>query len=107
MRPSVLLVEVLAVRCVLFASSAPAQFANFREYPWQGSVNSFYSSPLVISSVTFTNSEALIYDASTWLEDTGPLFGRALTPGVTRSGNYYYEIGAQASVRGNEHYQQK
>jgi fibronectin type 3 domain-containing protein/regulation of enolase protein 1 (concanavalin A-like superfamily) len=100
MRRSVLWAGLLAALCALPALTAFASFSDFLEYPWQGGVNNFYGNTLITSSGTFTNSKALIYDASTLPPDTGPLFGWDLTPGVTRSGNYYYGLGVLVDVSG-------
>ena len=86
-------VGFLAALCVLPALSALAQFSDFQTYPWQGGVNNFYGNSLIASSGTFSNSAALICNASTLPPNTGPLFGWDLTPGVTRSGNYNYGVG--------------
>ena len=95
---SVLEVGLLAALCALPASGALAQFTNFQESPWQGGVNHFYGSTLITSAGTLNNSGALIYDTSTLPWDTGPLFGWDLTPGVTRSGDYYYGAGVLVDV---------
>lgn len=83
----------MAALCALPASGARAQFADFQAHPWQGGVNHFYGNTLITSSGTFSNSGALTYNTSTLPLNTGPLFGWDLTPGVTRSGDYYYGVG--------------
>jgi fibronectin type 3 domain-containing protein len=100
MKHSVLKVGLLAALCALPASSALAQFTNFQESPWQGGVNHFYGNALITSAGTFNNSGALTYNTSTLPGDTGPLFGWDLTPGVTRSGDYYYGAGVLVDVSG-------
>jgi hypothetical protein len=83
----------LAVLCVMTASSTLAQFTNYVQHPWQGGTNHFYGSSLITSAGTIGNSTGLIYNSAALPADTGPLFGWSLTPGVTRSGDYYYGIG--------------
>jgi len=75
MRRSVLWAGLLAALCALPALTAFASFSDFLEYPWQGGVNNFYGDTLITSSGTFTNSKALIYDASTLPPDSVPLSG--------------------------------
>ncbi|HUZ06920.1 MAG TPA: hypothetical protein VMV89_05465, partial [Candidatus Paceibacterota bacterium] len=98
MKRSVLGAGLLAALCALPAASALATFSDFQEYPWQGGVNNYYGNTLITSSGTFNNSAAQIYDTSTLPGNTGPLFGWDLTPGVTRSGNYYLGVGVLDSV---------
>jgi fibronectin type 3 domain-containing protein len=100
MKSYALEVGLVAALCALSASSALAQFTNFQESPWQGGVNHFYGNTLITSAGTFNNSGALIYDTSTLPGDTGPLFGWDLTPGVTRSGDYYLGVGMLVEVSG-------
>jgi len=100
MKRSVLGAGLLAALCALPASSALTQFTNFQESPWQGGVNHFYGNTLITTSGTLNNSGGLIYDTSTMPGDTGPLFGWDLTPGVTRSGDYYYGAGVLVDVSG-------
>jgi hypothetical protein len=97
---SLLRAGLLAALCALTGSSALASFSDFQEYPWQGGVNNFYGNTLITSAGTFNNSGALIYDTSTLPGNTGPLFGWDLTPGVTRSGNYYLGVGVLDYGRG-------
>ena len=92
-RRSFLRAGLLALLCALPASNALAQFSNYIEYPWQGGENIFDGNTLITAAGTFTNSGPMIYDSSTLPADTGPLFGWDLTPGVTRSGVYYYGVG--------------
>ena len=91
---------LLAALCMLPTLSALSQFTNFQQSPWQGGVNHFYGSTLVTSAGSSTNSGGLIYDTSTLPGDTGPLFGWDLTPGVNRSGDYYYGVGVLVEVSG-------
>ena len=100
LKRSLLGAGLLAALCALPATRALAQFSNFTEYPWQGGVNHFYGNTLITSAGTFNNSGALAHDTSTLPGDTGPLFGWDLTPGVTRSGDYYYGVGVLVDVSG-------
>jgi hypothetical protein len=93
-------VGLLAAMCALAGWSARAQFTNFQESPWQGGVNHFYGNTLITSAGTFSNSGPVIYNTSTLPGDTGPLFGWDLTPGVTRSGNYYLGAGVLVDASG-------
>ena len=85
-------VGLLAALCALPAMSVRAAFSNFIQNPWQGGVNHFYGNTLITSGGTYSNNGASA-SFSSLPASTGPMFGWDLTPGVNRSGDYYYGVG--------------
>ena len=89
MQRSVLGVGLLAVVCVLSASSALAQFYNVQRSSWTGENDHFCGNTLISTSTSFNNAGSLIYTNSTLPTNTGPLF----YTGQWSSGDYWWGIG--------------
>jgi fibronectin type 3 domain-containing protein/regulation of enolase protein 1 (concanavalin A-like superfamily) len=73
MKRSLLRAGLRAVLCVLFASSALAEFSTSRGPYWPGITDHYSGNTWISNSVTFNNSGSLIYSTSTFPTNTGPL----------------------------------
>jgi fibronectin type 3 domain-containing protein len=89
MKRFVLKAGLLAVLCVLTASSARANFAATNGPYWPGETDYYYGITKITTALTLTNSGSMITNTSTFPADTGPL-----PPGTVSSvGNYYWAVG--------------
>ena len=88
MKRSVLKIGLLAVLCLLSASSVLASFTAINGPNWFGETDYYYGNTEITTATTYNNSGALTYNTATLPGDTGPI-----QPGVLRSGNFYWGMG--------------